>query len=57
VTGNFYDAIYLFDAVAVLASTIGLVHDRGVQPAARGQIQYNKVDFYAGHYTNTRQPV
>jgi len=57
VTGNFYDAIYLFDAVAVLASTIGLVYVvyRGVQPAARGQIQYNKVDFYAGHYT--RQPV
>jgi len=29
-----YDVIYLFDVVAVLASTI--VYDRGVQPAARG---------------------
>jgi len=32
--GTFYDVIYLFDVVAVLASTI--VYDRGVQPAARG---------------------
>jgi len=40
-----YDVIYLFDVVAVLASTI--VYDRGVQLA--GQMQYNKVDFYAGH--------
>jgi len=39
------DVIYLFDAVAVIASTI--VYDRGVRPA--GQMQYNKVDFYAGH--------
>jgi len=28
-----YDVIYLFDVVAVLASTI--VYERGVQPAAR----------------------
>jgi len=39
-----FDVIYLFDVVAVLASTI--VYDRGVRPA--GQMQY-KVDFYAGH--------
>jgi len=35
----------VFDVVATLASTI--VYDRGVQPA--GRMQYNKVDFYAGH--------
>jgi len=32
---NYYDVIYLLHVVAVLASTI--VHDRGVQPAARRQ--------------------
>ena len=31
------------------------VYDRGVQPAPAGQMQYNKVDFYAGHCTS--QPV
>ena len=40
-----YDVINLFDVISVLASTI--VYNRGVQPA--GQMQYNKVDFYAGH--------
>ena len=48
-----YDVNYLFDVVAVLASTI--VYDRGVQPVAAGQMQYNKVDFIP--VTSTRQPV
>ena len=40
-----YDVINLFDVIAVLASTI--VYNRVVQPS--GQVQFNKVDFYAGH--------
>jgi len=42
-----YDVIYLFDVVAVLALTI--VYDRGCNMRPAGQMQYNKVDFYAGH--------
>jgi len=44
-----YVVIYLFDVVAVLTSTI-VGYMTGVcnlRPA--GQMQYSRVDFYAGH--------
>ena len=49
-----YDVIYLFDVVAVLASSI--VCDRGVQPAARGPNAIQQSGTFMP-VTSTRQPV